>query len=196
MFGYVRICRHELNDDDFYKFNSYYCGLCKAIGRYSNTARLGLSYDMTFLAILLSAITDDKSEINTCRCILHPINKKHAVKHNKILDYAANIGILLSYKKLEDDWIDDKSLKSFAGMLLYKKAVGKAAKNYPKQNKKISFLISKISNLEKKIVRILMKLQIVLQKYVRKYFLPILLIVIKTKKFFHGWDITSDAGFI
>ena len=118
MFGYVRICRQELSEKDFNCFNAYYCGLCKAIGKYSNAARMGLSYDMAFLAVLLDSLSEEDSRIGLCRCALHPIHKKSAVKDNIVIDYAASMSILLSYRKLEDDWLDDKDPKALAGGLM------------------------------------------------------------------------------
>ena len=54
----------------------YYCGLCKAIGKYNHVARLGLSYDMTFLAVLLSAVIEQDVSQYTWKCVLHPFSKR------------------------------------------------------------------------------------------------------------------------
>ena len=73
MFGYVTICKEKLSEDGFKTFRAYYCGLCKAIGkRCSHAARMGLSYDITFLAIVLSAACESDEEIKNKRCFLHP----------------------------------------------------------------------------------------------------------------------------
>lgn len=149
MFGYVRICREELDEENFQRFREYYCGLCKEIGRYSNVARMGLSYDMTFLLILLSAVCDENSETQSCRCMLHPLKRECAVKHNTTLDYVANMSILLSYRKIEDDWIDDHSAKAFIGKLLYTHSFKKIKKQYSVQDSAISFQLSRLSKLEK-----------------------------------------------
>ena len=63
MFGYVTVCKNALSEQGLKTFKAYYCGLCKAIGkRCSQSARLGLSYDITFLAIVLSSVC--KNEIS------------------------------------------------------------------------------------------------------------------------------------
>ena len=63
MFGYVTVCKNALSEQGLKTFKAYYCGLCKAIGkRCSQSARLGLSYDITFLAIVLSSVC--KKEIS------------------------------------------------------------------------------------------------------------------------------------
>ena len=56
MFGYVTIYEPELKVQDLKKYRAYYCGLCRLLGReYGLAARMALSYDMTFAALLLSA---------------------------------------------------------------------------------------------------------------------------------------------
>lgn len=40
-------------------YQAYYCGLCQSLGRkYGTAARMALSYDMTFAALLLTALYD------------------------------------------------------------------------------------------------------------------------------------------
>ena len=41
------------------RYQAYYCGLCRTLGRrYGRTGQLALSYDMAFVAILLTALYD------------------------------------------------------------------------------------------------------------------------------------------
>lgn len=148
MFGYIRIFRQYLNDNDFQLFNAYYCGLCKETGKRSSIARLGLSYDMTFLAILIDALSDDVSPICKCRCMLHPFSKKHKISSCRALSYSADISILLLYRKMEDDFKDEHSLKSFLGMILSKPSFKKIQKKYISTDKKINFELSRLSQLE------------------------------------------------
>ncbi len=148
MFGYVRIYKDKLSLEDFEKFRAYYCGLCKALGKYSSFARLGLSYDMTFLLVLLSATEKEDKILNT-RCMLHPYKKEKKIEDSEILDYVASVSIVLAYRKLEDDWKDDKSLKALMGMLFYKSALKKAGKKIPDQDRIISECIKKLSLFEK-----------------------------------------------
>ena len=54
MFGYVTANMKELTKDQLLRYNAVYCGICRRIRENtSQTARLGLSYDMAFLALLL-----------------------------------------------------------------------------------------------------------------------------------------------
>ena len=148
MFGYVRICREMLDDKSFEDFRAYYCGLCKAIGKYSHSARLGLSYDMTFLLVLLSAVSDDEVKIVNSRCMLHPWRKEKKTGYNHIVDYVACMSIILTYRKFDDDLKDENSLKAWFGKLLYSMAMKKAVKKYKHQDSKIQKLLGDLSELE------------------------------------------------
>ena len=148
MFGYIRIGKNELSNENFLRFKAYYCGLCKAMGKYSHISRLGLSYDMTFLTLLLSAVSEEKETIVPSRCILHPFKKEHAVK-GTVVDYTAAMSILLVYKKLEDDWNDDKSIRALAGKIIYLSAARKISVEYKETADKISECLRKLSVLEK-----------------------------------------------
>ena len=127
MFGYVNICKDELKVKDYNLWRSYYCGLCKCLGkRYNNLVRLGLNYDMTFLAILLSGESDEKIGIKNERCIAHPLNKRPVAVFDRAIEYAADVSVVLTEEKLKDDIKDDKSVKAMIAsapyIIPYKKA--------------------------------------------------------------------------
>ncbi len=149
MFGYVNVLKDDLKVRDYMMFRSYYCGLCKALGKTcSQSSRLGLSYDMTFLAVLLSSISDRACEIGTAPCLMHPFTKRTYVKNDPAIDYAANASALLYYSKMKDDWKDDKSLKALFGLLIYRKSYKKASKRYPRLSESIKQYLKKLSSLE------------------------------------------------
>ena len=53
MFGYVRPHKQELLVREFEQYKGAYCQLCRQLGKdYGWTARLTLSYDCTFYALL------------------------------------------------------------------------------------------------------------------------------------------------
>ena len=57
MFGYVTVSFEELTSQEKVRYNSIYCGICRQIrNRSSQLSRLGLSYDMAFLALLLMSL--------------------------------------------------------------------------------------------------------------------------------------------
>lgn len=121
MFGYVTPCKMELKIKDYENFKSYYCGLCKSIKEnIGNIPRASLNYDMTFLAILLDSLDNEKSYYSKERCAVHSFKKKVVHKDNSYLSYAAFCNVILSYYKLVDNVNDDKSVKSKIFSLFFK----------------------------------------------------------------------------
>ncbi|MBQ7901463.1 MAG: hypothetical protein IJ365_05825, partial [Clostridia bacterium] len=130
MFGYINIYKDELKVKEYNDFRSYYCGLCKALGkRYNQLVRLGLNYDLTFLAILLDSMYDEQAKCDKLGCIKN-LAKKKTVIDNKAVDFAADMSIILTYYKLADDVRDDKSIKAFFAAVPYWFAVKKLKCDY------------------------------------------------------------------
>ena len=128
MFGYVTPCKMELKMKDYEKFRSYYCGLCKSIKKnIGNLPRFTLNYDMTFLAVLLDSLKDERTAYEKQVCLAHPTKKKVVIVDNDAIKYAAYFNTILSYYKLMDNYADDSSLKSL--ILTY--ALKPYMKNYP-----------------------------------------------------------------
>ena len=150
MFGYVTVCKNALSEQGLKAFKAYYCGLCKAIGkRCSQSARLGLSYDITFLAIVLSSVCKKEISMKDKKCVLHPIRENICVENDTALNYAADMGVILTYLKLLDDWNDDKSIKALFSMLFFANGVRKAKKHYPREYESIRKCLDELSRLEK-----------------------------------------------
>ena len=67
MFGYIAINKAEMKFKDFDVYHSYYCGLCKRLKeRYGRRGQMTLSYDMTFLILLLTGGTGFSGNGNGC----------------------------------------------------------------------------------------------------------------------------------
>jgi len=150
MFGYVNILKEELKVKDYLNFRAYYCGLCHASGkRCSQMSRLGLSYDMTFLAILLSALSKDVSEYRESPCIAHPLHKRKYIINDSCVDYAADASAILYYSKLKDDLHDDHSLRALIGCAAFRRAYKKASKRNPGLAEDVKTHLDELSVLEK-----------------------------------------------
>lgn len=131
MFGYIRTHRPELKvcEDEVYK--GIYCSLCKELGkRYGIMSRLFLSYDSTFLALALMALSEEKLCFNQKRCPFNPTKKCNFCEgeHDE-LAYAADISVLLLYHKIRDNINDSTLFKAILYRILlvliirsYKKA--------------------------------------------------------------------------
>lgn len=149
MFGYVKIFEDELKVRDFKQFRAYYCGLCRALGKNcSNCSRFGLSYDMVFLAIVLSALDEKEEEFIQKPCFAHPFVKKKSVVQTKALQYCAHMSVILGYLKSLDDWKDEKSIKGLIGLLMYYGAFKKSKKLYTEKYELLKAQIKRLSKLE------------------------------------------------
>ncbi len=150
MFGYVTVCADELKIKDYNRYKAYYCGVCKALGRnYSQFSRLGLSYDITFLCIMLDALFPDDAVIENIRCLKHIGRKRRAVMRCKPLDYCCDIAILLAYYKIKDDISDGFSPKSRALLIPYRRIAKKAMKRQKYAAESIKSHLAELSVLEK-----------------------------------------------
>ena len=137
MFGYVVAHKPELRMREFYKYKAYYCGLCKVLReKYGFLGQVTLTYDMTFLVILLTSLYENEMRQEEHRCIVHPM-KKQKMLYNEITEYAADMNIILAYYKLLDDWEDEQSKIGYIGQQAYKKAFQKLKEKYPEKCKVI-----------------------------------------------------------
>ena len=111
MFGYITTNHMELKIKDYVTYQACYCGLCQRLKKnHGQRARLVLSFDMTFVEILLNGLYDTEKTTTMIRCPFHPLKKKQVIT-SAMSDYAADMNLLLAYYNWEDDWIDDRSLK-------------------------------------------------------------------------------------
>ncbi|MDD3219837.1 MAG: DUF5685 family protein [Lachnospiraceae bacterium] len=149
MFGYVTVHKDELKIKDYNYYRSCYCGLCRALKeRHGFIAPLTLSYDMTFLELVLTGLYETQEELGSYRCMVHG-GKKQTTRRNQWTDYAADMTILLAYYNLMDDWQDDKKVTKLMTAKSLEKAYKKVAIKYPRQTKAVEEYIRKTLEYEK-----------------------------------------------
>lgn len=126
MFGYVVVNKPELKFREFDVYRAYYCGLCHSLSkRHGLSGQLTLSYDMTFLVILLSSLYEPEHNVTSKRCVVHPLRRQNIIS-SEFTDYVADMNVILSYFKCLDDWHDDRSVLKLAySKLLKKGSIGK-----------------------------------------------------------------------
>ena len=96
MFGYITIAPDALPKERSDRYRSFYCGLCRTLRqRHGSLSRITLSYDLTFLYILLNSLKE--------------LNALEKAGDNS-LDGAANLtaqmlGVVYRYKE-SDYWAD------------------------------------------------------------------------------------------
>lgn len=148
MFGYVIINQSELSDEDVKRYRQCYCGLCNVLKqRHGNLSRLMLTYDLTFLVLLLNALYEVEEEKQENRCIVHPIEKQ-LWWHSQFTDYAADMTILLSYQKLLDDWNDDCNPLSLWASIPFRKQYKEICSQYPRQSKVLEDCMDRLAAME------------------------------------------------
>lgn len=137
MFGYIVANQQELKFKEYGTYRSYYCGLCKVLKeKYGKSGQMTLSYDMTFLILLLTGLYEPDTKDDVIRCVAHPF-EKHPTKINKITEYAADMNVLLSYYKCLDDWKDEKKTSKKILSMKLEKAFKRIEDRYPEKAEKI-----------------------------------------------------------
>jgi len=150
MFGYIVVNKDELKIKEWKYYRAAYCGLCHSLKEVAGTkARMTVSYDMTFLAMLLDDLYDCEKEEGECRCIVHPVKKHGYVKSAASL-YAAKMNLLLCYDNLLDDWRDERNAASAMAAATIRGARMRIAGEYPRQTKAVEQYIEKIHACEEK----------------------------------------------
>ena len=130
MFGYVRYDIADLRVKDLMLYKALYCGLCKGIAKScGQMARLGLSYDVTFLSALLHNMTGADVQIEQQNCFEHAIKKRPIAKVDPLTKELGALNTLLVYFKLGDD-VQDKE-RGKGRILWFKKGYKRVKKEYP-----------------------------------------------------------------
>ena len=149
MFGFVTANLKELTEDAKSRYQSVYCGICQRIRvQSSQPARLCLSYDMTFLALLLMSLYEPEETVNPHGCILHPVKSKNW-QDNPYIRYCADMNVALAYYKALDNYNDEGRLSSKTMAALLKKDCDGIFGRYPRQCQAICDCIAQLSALEK-----------------------------------------------
>ncbi len=150
MFGYVTANKPELKMREFGRYKAFYCGLCRRLGKNNGAvSRLTLSYDMTFLILLLSSLYEPEEQQERHRCLIHP-GKKQWMIYNQITDYASDMNVLLSCYHFQDDWEDERSIAGFCGAKVFAGRAKKITGQYPRQAKVIREQLGRLAELEQK----------------------------------------------
>lgn len=151
MFGYVQANSKLLTKEENKRYQSIYCGICKALEKRSgNISRITLTYDMVFLVLLLSSVYDNEKEIEKkFHCMLRPLGSKIYL-NNIFTDYAADMNIALCYNNFIDDWNDDKNILSLSKSKLFRKQYERVYLNYPDKCAKIQKELEALYEIEDK----------------------------------------------
>lgn len=149
MFGFVTANYKELTREQYNRYGGVYCGICRQIrDRASQAARLGLSFDMAFLALLLMSLYEPEEISGPLHCPAHLFRKRDWVD-NEYIRYAADMNVALAYYKAMDDWNDDRNPAAKILAAVFGKTMPELEKAYPRQCDAIGSCIGELSALEK-----------------------------------------------
>ncbi len=133
MFGFVVASLGELEKTQRTRYNAVYCGICRCIrARHGQLARLGLSYDMAFLGLLLLSLYEPEETGGKRACGLHPLRPRPWVGAS-VLEYCADMNTALGYHKLVDDWQDEGSRSARTMARQLQKHLPAIREKYPRQ---------------------------------------------------------------
>ena len=149
MLGVMTVRKEELRFREFDRYRGFYCGLCRAIGKRCGTVcRMALSFEMTFEAMLLTALYEPETREEKHRCGLHPVHKR-LMLGNEAIDYCADLSALVSYYDLLDGWEDERRLDRLAESQLLKRAALRAGEALPRQRQAVEHYVAALHEVER-----------------------------------------------
>ena len=149
VFGYVNANWKELSQAQQERYGSVYCGICRSIRRnVSTSARITLSYDMAFLALLHMSLYEPEENTGKNRCMLHWVRSKPWVE-NPYVDYAADMNVALAYYKAQDDDQDEGKASARLLRKSLESHLQRIREQWPRQCQAMERCMEELSRLEK-----------------------------------------------
>ena len=149
MFGYVTANKPEMKIREFARYRGFYCGLCRTLKKkYGRLGQMTLTYDMTFLVLLLTSLYEPATEEARRRCLIHP-GKRQYMLTNEASAYAADMNILLSHDHFKDDWEDERKLSGLLGMKAFSRKRRRVAAKYPRQAEAVESSLAELARRER-----------------------------------------------
>ena len=149
MFGYVNANWKELTQEQQERYRAVYCGICRCIqANASGLARMTLSYDMAFLALLHMSLYEPEESAGKNRCLLRPLRPKPWVE-NPYVDYAADMNVALAYYKAVDDEQDEGRAAARLLRRNLEPHLERLQKQWPRQCQAMAQCMEELSRLEK-----------------------------------------------
>lgn len=151
MFGYIIINKGDMKFKEFDIYHSYYCGLCNALKhKYGKIGQISLSYNMTFVVMLLSSLYEPETRLDQVKCVAHPF-EKHIIRCNEYSDYGADMNVLFTYYKCKDDWEDERKLSRLVYSRLLSGAYRSVCAHYGEKARKIAGLMREMAQEEERL---------------------------------------------
>ena len=113
LLGYVKTYKPELKIKDYEAYRGLYCSLCRTLGRqYGVISRLLLSYDVTFLLVVMLSVKNALPTFKKGRCPFNLAKRcNYCVDCSSFLSFAAAVTVLMFYYKVKDNIADSGFFK-------------------------------------------------------------------------------------
>ncbi|MFV0497791.1 MAG: DUF5685 family protein [Candidatus Fimivivens sp.] len=119
MFGYIKPLEPQLKVCELDTYKAVYCGVCRGLSkRFGPVARLTLSYDFTFIAMLYAALGDEAPTFAPHHCPLNPIKRRPHLEYSAAVEFSCEMAILLLHEKCLDNKIDARFPLSLGWQML------------------------------------------------------------------------------
>lgn len=149
MLGVMMIRKEELKFREFDRYQGFYCGLCRAIGnRCGGACRMALSFEMTFLSMLLTSLYEPDTAEPMRRCVLHPVHKR-LMLGNEAIDYCADLSAMVSYYDLRDGWEDEHNPFDLAASGVLKHAAARSGQTLTRQREAVERYVRSLHEVER-----------------------------------------------
>ena len=154
LFGYIRPKVSELKVREYDQYKGIYCSLCKHMGKeYGIASRFALSYDSTFLVLMMIGLEEKCTPFKNGKCVFNPLKKcTYCVGGDRHFKFASALTVMMTYQKIRDDIADSGfggKLKAYLLLPLVSGANKKAAKNYPELKRVLDETIATQTMVEK-----------------------------------------------
>lgn len=149
MFGFVIASFSQVSEEERARYNEVYCGLCQSLkARYGQISRTCLTYDLTFLTLLLNSLHEPQEAKGAARCPSHPV-KPRAYARSPYSDYAADLTVAFAYHKCLDDWNDERKATAKVGQHVLADAYAQAHARIPRACEIIEQRMAEITAIER-----------------------------------------------
>lgn len=149
MFGTIVTNPTALSKEERARYAAFYCGLCHQLDAgYGSIGCATLTYDMTFVDLLLSSLYTLPEEDGKRHCMPHPI-KKHSYVVTAATPYAADMNIFLAYYQFMDDWNDDKNRVAREKARMLEEHLPALREKWPRQCAAIEDNLALLGEMEK-----------------------------------------------
>lgn len=155
MFGYVKPFKDQLKVCEYETYKAAYCTLCKRMGKkYGHIARMTLSYDFTFLAVMMLALDQTDPQYKRKGCVYNPFKKcVYITDKDDIFDLVSAAAVSCVYAKIVDNIEDSKGLKKFGYRIfkaIFSRKYEKSVKLFPDIAKTMLDMVNYQIKIEKK----------------------------------------------